>query len=269
MSAELACPLNHLFECFHACGNVALSFLSTRGIQIPTHPCTASYPFFVTLAKWCRQWYRLSFRSRYCRTNSSQSGSSDLADILISNGPRLCTKALKSILQSWTSRTLLTGFGMMIYNTTILVSPQPLYLWMHLSPRAMFWDLVISIQRKALCVIGENEQQTRLERNIPSQYHRREEAAYICNLQDAHYLMATRPEEDASQSYMTRSATRISHVMPRHTREPVSRTYSTGKNFTHASRNRLQAVALEKSVTLVASPSDPVLTMICIQNYDL
>lgn len=129
------------------CGNVALSFLSTRGIQIPTHPCTVSYPFFVTLAMWCRHWYRLSFRSTVRIAEPThlrqevQVWLTSSSAMVQGSGQRLWSPSYSPGHQG----RLWQGLAWWcIMQLSYLVSPQPLHLSMHLSPWAMFWDLCCS-----------------------------------------------------------------------------------------------------------------------------
>ncbi|CAH1244388.1 Hypp7294 [Branchiostoma lanceolatum] len=87
--------------------------------------------------------------------------------------------------------------------------------------------LMDSIQRKALRIIGVNEQQARLELNIPSLHNRPQVAATAYKMHTNHV-----PQPFNSP----RRTTRSSQAMRRHAlTEPVSRTHTTGRTFTHAS----------------------------------
>ena len=105
--------------------------------------------------------------------------------------------------------------------------------WMSASPTTL--GLLDSIQRKALRVIGVDEEEARSKLNITTLHQRRQVAAAtvlykmhtnICPID----LQALLP-----QPYTVRRVTRTSLSMPCHALAvPVSRTISTGRTFIHA-----------------------------------
>ena len=104
--------------------------------------------------------------------------------------------------------------------------------WMSASTTSL--KLLDSIQSKALRIIGVNEQQARLELNIPSLLHRRQVAATAVIYKMHTSLCPPDLKRMLPQPYVIRRATRTSLSMPSHAlTEPVSRTYSTGRTFIH------------------------------------
>ena len=96
-------------------------------------------------------------------------------------------------------------------------------------------ELLDSTQNKTLKIIGVNEQQARVDLNIPSLHHRQQVAATTVL-----YKMHTRlcsPDLTLMlpQPYVVRRATRTSLSVPRHgLTEPISRSYSSSRTFTHS-----------------------------------
>ena len=104
--------------------------------------------------------------------------------------------------------------------------------WMSASFTSL--KLLDSIPSEALRIIGVNEQQARLELNIPSLHHRRQVAATTVIYKMHTSLCPADLKGMLPQPYVIRRATRTSLTMPSHALiEPVSRTYSTGRTFIH------------------------------------
>ncbi|XP_072020331.1 uncharacterized protein [Amphiura filiformis] len=102
--------------------------------------------------------------------------------------------------------------------------------WMSASTTTL--KLLDSIQSKALRIIGVDEQQARIDLNIPSLHHRRQVAAASV-LYKMHTSLCP-PDLKAllPKPFVIRRASRLS--MPSHAlTEPVSRTLSTGITFVH------------------------------------
>ena len=104
--------------------------------------------------------------------------------------------------------------------------------WMNASTTAL--GLLDSIQRKALRVIGVNEEDAQSQLNIPSLQHRRRVAAATVLYKMQTNLCPSDMKSMLPQPYVIRRSTRTSRAMPRHALTiPTSRTYSTDRSFLH------------------------------------
>ena len=104
--------------------------------------------------------------------------------------------------------------------------------WLSTSPTTL--GLLDSIQRKALHIIGVDEDEARTELNISS-LHKRRQVAAATVLYKMHTSVCP-PDLRAllPQPYDVRRTTRSSVSMPSHALAvPVSRTVSTGRTFIH------------------------------------
>ena len=104
--------------------------------------------------------------------------------------------------------------------------------WMSASPTTL--GLLDSIQRKALRIIGVDEDEARSELNISSLHERRQVAAATVLYKMHTSVCPTDLRALLPQPYVVRRATRSSLSMPCHALTvPVSRTVSTGRTFIH------------------------------------
>ncbi|XP_072017132.1 uncharacterized protein [Amphiura filiformis] len=104
--------------------------------------------------------------------------------------------------------------------------------WMSASTTTL--KLLDSIQSKTLRIIGVDEQQVRMDLNIPSLHHRRQVAAASVLYKMHTSLCPPNLKALLPKPYVIRRATRTSLSMPSHAlTEPVSRTLSTGRTFVH------------------------------------
>ncbi|KAI8480817.1 hypothetical protein Bbelb_414520 [Branchiostoma belcheri] len=105
--------------------------------------------------------------------------------------------------------------------------------WM--SAPATSLGLLDSVQRRALKIIGTNEQEARLTLNIPSLQHRRQVAAAALLYKMHTDTCPAGLKTMLPKPYTFRRTTRTSLAMPTHAlAQPVSRTSSTGRTFIHS-----------------------------------
>ena len=95
-------------------------------------------------------------------------------------------------------------------------------------------ELLDSIQRKALRIIGTSEEEARSKLNISSLHQRRQVAAATVVYKMHTSLCLPDLKALLPEPYVVRRATRSSVSMPSHALTvPVSRTVSTGRTFIH------------------------------------
>ena len=108
--------------------------------------------------------------------------------------------------------------------------------WLNASATTL--RLLDRIQSKALRIIGVDEEQARLNLNIPPLQHRRQVAATTVLYKMHTSQCPSDLKAMLPQPYTIRRATRASTSMPSHAlSEPKSRTHSTGRSFIHAAVN--------------------------------
>ena len=104
--------------------------------------------------------------------------------------------------------------------------------WLNASATTL--RLLDQIQNKALRIIGVNEEQARLDLNIPTLHHRRQVAAMTVLYKMHTSQCPSDLKMMLPQPYIIRRTTRSSTSMPSHAlTEPKSRTHSTGRSFIH------------------------------------